>query len=73
MIFRQLDNKFDCLGFGYGLLYPIIKGYGRKGQDKLRKTDEEDDKDSVEEEFHLTRVKFDSDGDRDKETLGTTN
>ena len=37
---------------------------------QVRKTDEEHDKDSAEEEFQLTRVKFDSDGDGDREALG---
>ena len=49
----QLDNKFDQLGLVYGVVYPLLMD--RLG--KNRKNDEELDKDCVEKEFPLARVK----------------
>ena len=59
MICIQLDKKFDWFVLGYGLLYPMLMvecGLMEVGQN--RETDEEHDKDCIEEGFQLARVKW---------------
>ena len=66
MICIYFDNKFDWLDLAYGLVYPMwwhMDEYDRE-------TKEEHDEVCVEETLQLARLKFDIDGEGDKEALG---
>ena len=56
-----LDNKFYLLGLSFGLLYPIPVVSVVDVEQDNRGTNEVRDKDSVEERFQVSRVKFDRD------------
>ena len=60
MIYTQLVNKFDWLGLAYVLVHP--SSVWLNGVQQNRETNEEHDKDCVEERFHLARMKFERDG-----------
>ena len=54
----------------YELVYPIIAVCGRMEVGKNKETHEEHDEDCVEEEFQLTRGKFDRVGEGGREAAG---